>query len=264
MKLVRFMVAGKEAYGVLEDDVISLIDGCIYGEYEVTAEKYAINDVKLLPPVKPTNLIAVGMSYKKHIDEMAARSGNKISYPETPVIFFESPSSIIGNGETVILPDENRYPHIDLEGELAIVIGKKAKHISKEEALDYVLGYAVANDVSARNLPDVGGLWGIGLSKSLDTFNPIGPWIETEVANPNSLHLVTRVNGEVAQDSNTGDMLFTVEEYVSYCASRFTLQPGDVIITGTPEGVRPLKDGDLVEVTIEGIGTLSNPVVREK
>ncbi len=264
MKIMRFRVESKEHYGVLEGDQVRRIEGCIYGEHQVTDQAWPLSGVQVLAPTKPTNLIAVGKSYRKHIDEMALRSGTAPDYPEKPIIFFESPSSIIGSGETIRMPDAAIYPHIDLEGELAIVIGKRAKLVSKEEALDYVLGYTVANDVSARGLKDIGGLWGVGLSKSLDTFNPQGPVIETEVPNPNNLHLVTRVNGEITQDSYTGDMIFTIEDYVSYCSSRMTLLPGDVIITGTPAGVRPLKDGDLVEVSIEGIGTLVNPVVREK
>jgi len=264
MKLMRFSIDGKEQYGILEGGEVRVIDGCIFGEFKATDRKYPMAQVKVLAPTKPTNLIAVGKSYRKHIDEMAARQGTAPDYPEKPIIFFEATGSVIGSGETIILPDEKTYPHIDLEGELAIVIGKQAKQVRKEAALDYVLGYTIANDVSARGLPDIGGLWGVGLSKSLDTFNPQGPVIETEIANPNNLRLVTKVNGEIAQDSNTGDMIFTIEDYVAYCSSRLTLYPGDVIMTGTPAGVRPLKDGDLVEVTIEGIGTLANPVVREK
>jgi 2-keto-4-pentenoate hydratase/2-oxohepta-3-ene-1,7-dioic acid hydratase in catechol pathway len=264
MKLIRFAVGGSVRHGVLENGEIRAIDGCIFGEFAVTEQKYPLAQVKVLAPVQPTNLIAVGKSYRKHIDEMAARQGAAPDYPANPIIFFEAPGSIVGSGETIILPPEKKYPHVDLEGELAIVIGKKAKQVRKEDALDYVLGYTIANDVSARGLPDVGGLWGIGLSKSLDTFNPLGPVIETEIENPNNLRLVTRVNGEIAQDSNTEDMIFTVEDYVSYCSSRLTLHPGDVIMTGTPAGVRPLKDGDRVEVAIESIGTLVNPVRREK
>lgn len=264
MKLMRFSVDGKVQYGILEQGEVRAVDGCVFGEFAATERKYPLAQVKVLAPTQPTNLIAVGKSYRKHIEEMAARQGAAPDYPAKPIIFFEASGSVTGAGDTIVLPPEKDYPHVDLEGELAIVIGKKAKNIRKEEVLDYVLGYTVANDVSARGLPDIGGLWGIGLSKSLDTFNPLGPVIETEITNPNNLRLVTKVNGEIVQDSNTGDMIFTIEDYVAYCASRFTLHPGDVIMTGTPAGVRPLKDGDLVEISIEGIGTLANPVIREK
>ena len=261
MKLLRCKMGDEAFYGVLENETVKKIAGCPFADFSVTEEEYPLKEVTLLPPVEPKHLIAVGKSYRKHIDEMARRHGADPEYPVKPIFFFEAPGSIIASGESIELPPEGTCKQVDLEGELAIVIGKKAKNVSEEEALSYVLGYTVANDVSARGIPDIGGLWGIGLSKSLDTFTPLGPWVETEVANPNDLHIVTRVNGETAQDSNTGDMIFTVEEFVSYCSSRLTLYPGDVIITGTPDGVRSIYAGDRIEVTIEGIGTLSNPVV---
>ncbi len=262
MKIVRFEVNGKAVYGIHEDGKYWGIEGCPYGEWTRTETAYDPESVKLLAPVAPKHLIAVGKSYRKHIDEMAKRHGSEADYPVLPILFFEAPGSIVACGDSIVLPPEGTCQHVDLEGELAIVIGKKARNVSKEEALDHVLGYAVANDVSARGIPDIGGLWGVGLSKSLDTFTPVGPWIETEVGDPNNLRLVTRVNGEIAQDSNTGDMIFTVQDYVSYASSRITLHPGDVIITGTPEGVRPVKEGDLIEISIDNIGTLSNRVVR--
>ncbi len=261
MRLMRCKAGEAIFYGVLKENSVWRLTGCPYGDYSITEESYPLTDVVLLPPVEPKHLIAVGKSYRKHIDEMARRQGAEPDYPVKPIFFFEAPGSIVASGDPVILPPDGTCKQVDLEGELAIIIGKKAKNVSQDEALSYVLGYAVANDVSARGIPDIGGLWGIGLSKSLDTFTPLGPWIETEVSNPNNLRIVTRVNGEVAQDSNTGDMIFTVEEYVSYCSSRLTLYPGDVIITGTPDGVRPISRGDLVEITIDEIGTLSNPIV---
>jgi 2-keto-4-pentenoate hydratase/2-oxohepta-3-ene-1,7-dioic acid hydratase in catechol pathway len=261
MKLMRYKRGGDIFYGVLKDDQVWRLAGCPFGEYTISEEGYPLSDVSLLPPVEPKHLIAVGKSYRKHIDEMARRQGAEPDYPVKPIFFFEAPGSIIAADEPIVLPADGTCKQVDLEGELAIVIGKQAKNVSREDALSYVLGYTIANDVSARGIPDIGGLWGIGLSKSLDTFTPLGPWIETEISNPNNLHIMTRVNGEIAQDSNTGDMIFTVEEYVSYCSSRLTLYPGDVIITGTPDGVRPIHRGERVEITIDGIGTLSNPVV---
>ncbi len=263
MKLIRYKAEGFVQYGVVEGDYVKVISGCIFDQYTITSQTYSVTDIEILAPVQPTNLIAVGKSYRNHIDEMAARHGSAPDYPIKPIIFFEAPGSVTPAGAPIILPDKTTCPHVDLEGELAIVIGKRARNITVDQALEYVLGYTIVNDVSARGLKDIGGLWGIGLSKSLDTFTPMGPVIETEIEDPNRLQLVTRVNGVVTQDTNTSDMLFTVQEYVSYCSSRFTLLPGDVIMTGTPAGVRPIDNGDVVEISIEEIGTLKNPVIRE-
>ena len=261
MKLVRFKTGSEIKWGVYENNAVKSIKGCPYGEFTVTDEVFSPDDIEHLAPVSPKHLIAIGKSYRKHIDEMSLRRGVEAEYPTKPIFFFEAPGAIIAHGQNIVLPPEGTCSHVDLEGELAIVIGKKAKNVSQEEALEYVLGYTIANDVSARSIPDIGGLWGIGLSKSLDTFSPMGPWIETDVGNPNDLRIVTKVNGETAQDSNTKDMIFTVEEYVSYCSSRLTLYPGDVIMTGTPEGVRPIQAGDIIEISIDQIGALRNPVV---
>ncbi len=264
MKFVRFYDGEEEKEGIVLGDKIQEIEGCMFEDFSKKENFYSYSDVTLLPPVSPKHLIAVGKSYKEHIDEMAARRKDEPEYPKQPIFFFEAPGSISSHEKPIVLPKEGSCKQVDLEGELAIVIGKKGKNIKKENALDYVFGYTCANDVSARGIPDIGGLWGIGLSKSLDTFTPIGPAIETEVDDPNNLEISSRLNGEITQKSNTKDMIFTVEDFVSYCSSRLTLYPGDVIMSGTPAGVRPLKKGDQVEVSIEKVGVLKNTVDQEE
>ncbi|MCX7966199.1 MAG: fumarylacetoacetate hydrolase family protein [Syntrophorhabdaceae bacterium] len=198
----------------------------------------------------PTKIIAIGLNYHDHAKEM------NVSVPEYPLIFMKPPTTVIQNGESIIYPPQTKELHY--EGELGIVIKERAKNVSKEEAYCYIAGYTCANDVTARDLQRIDGQW--TRSKSFDTFCPLGPRIVSHIDILAGLEIITRVNGQVKQHSNTKNMIFNVFELVSFISHIMTLLPGDVIITGTPPGVGPLYIGDTVEVEIEGIGTLKNKV----
>lgn len=222
-----------------------------------------VREFTLLAPIVPAAILCIGLNYRRHAEEMKAR------IPQWPVLFFKNPSALQDPGAPIVIPRKLASTQVDFEGELAVVIGKECRNVTRENALDHVLGYTVSNDVSARDWQkDWGGSqWCRG--KSFDTFCPLGPWIVTtdEIPDPNTLHITTRVNGEVLQDSNTADMIFDVPSLIEFLSGDTTLPAGTVIITGTPEGVglgrtppRWLEKSDLVEVEIEKIGTLRNPV----
>ncbi len=261
MRVVRYQKNNKVCYGVLKEGEINPLEGDIFDKFVVSSPKIRREEVKLLAPVAPPNIIAIGLNYKKHADE----SGQ--TYPEKPLIFIKLTSSLIGPEDNIVLP-EMAPNEVDYEAELVIVIGKKAKNIKIDEVDKYILGYTCGNDVSARDCQQrLDQQWARG--KSFDTFCPLGPWIETELPDPDNCRIISRLNGKVMQDSSTSDMIFSTRDLVSYCSNNFTLYPGTVIMTGTPEGVgfarKPpvfLKSGDTIEVEIEGIGKLSNQVVR--
>ena len=262
MKIVRYRFQGEEVYGELRNDQIYKIKGNIFDKFKITSEKIALQDVRLLSPVKPPNIIAIGVNYKKHAEE----SGHNL--PDKPVIFIKATTAVIGPGEDIVLP-KVAPDEVDFEAELAIVIGKKAKNINKDEVSEYVLGYTCANDVSARDCQRrLDKQWARG--KSFDTFCPIGPYIETEL-DPDNCDIKSRLNNKIMQDTNTSDLIFDTAELVRYISSNMTLLPGTVILTGTPEGVgfarKPavfLQKGDIIEIEIKGIGVLSNKVIMEK
>jgi 2-keto-4-pentenoate hydratase/2-oxohepta-3-ene-1,7-dioic acid hydratase in catechol pathway len=207
------------------------------------------DDVRLLHPVVPEKLIAIGLNYRSHAEE------SELDIPAVPVVFAKFSSSLIGPGAEIVIPREETRP--DYEGELAVVIGRVCRDVPAEQAGAYVFGYTCANDVTARDLQATDGQW--ARAKGFDTFCPLGPWIETQL-DPSDLEIRTTVNGEVKQESRTSLLLHAVPALVSYAAAVMTLLPGDVLLTGTPEGVGPLDHGDQVSVTIEGIGTLTNRV----
>jgi len=261
MKIVRYQKNDQVFYGVLRDnDEISPIEGDLFGEFKISSHRVRKHDVKFLAPVIPLDVIAIGLNYKKHADE----SG--IDYPKRPLIFLKTSSSVVGPEDSIVIP-EMAPNEVDYEAELVIVIGKKAKNIEIEDVPEYVLGYTCGNDVSARDCQlRLDQQWARG--KSFDTFCPMGPWIETELPDPDNCRIISRLNGKDMQDSNTSDLIFNTRELVSYCSKNFTLHPGTVIMTGTPEGVgfarKPpifLKSGDVIEIEIENIGKLSNNVV---
>lgn len=212
-------------------------------------QEYSLDEITILSPVFPSKVVAVGLNYKDHADEL------NMEIPEEPIIFIKPPSTVIGHEDQIIYPPQTKNLHY--EAELAIVIGKKAERVSQENATDYVMGYTALNDITARDLQEKDGQW--TRSKSFNTFCPIGPWIETDM-NPNNLNISLRVNGDLKQDSNTKNLIFSVEKIVSFISHIMTLNPGDVIATGTPPGVGSLKVGDVVEVEIEDIGVLRNTV----
>ena len=205
---------------------------------------------KLLCPVKPYKVVALGLNYHLHIKEF-----DSSSIPKEPVIFIKPDTSVIGPGENIILP--KRSSRVDYEAELAFVISKDCKDISEEEADEYILGYTCLNDVTARDLQKIDGQW--TRAKGYDTFCPIGPSVVTGIE-PDNLEIKAILNGEVKQQGNTSDMIFTVKQTLSYISGIMSLKKGDVICTGTPSGIGPMSDGDTIEIYIEGIGSLINPV----
>jgi 2-keto-4-pentenoate hydratase/2-oxohepta-3-ene-1,7-dioic acid hydratase in catechol pathway len=261
MRLVRFTTKDKSArYGVVDDTKVYELTGDILGTWQKSGQSYDLDAVQLLAPVVPSNMLAIGQNYKAHVEE-----GND-KLPTAPLMFLKSTSCLNHPGSSIVLP-KAAPSQVDYEAELAVVIKKSARNVAEEEALDYVLGYSCANDVSARDCQRNDGQWARG--KSFDTFGPIGPWIETDL-NPSSLNIYCRINGQTFQSSNTSLMIFDVPYIISYLSSGMTLLPGTVIMTGTPSGcgfartpLVYLKTGDVVEVEIEGIGILRNSVSME-
>ena len=251
MKIVRISTASDEiAYGAVEPEGIRVHQGTPFLAWEPTETVIAFQEAQLLAPVFPTKVVAVGRNYADH----AAELGNEV--PEEPLIFLKPPTSVIGPGTPIVLPAASGEVHH--EAELAIVVGKVARKVRAEDASSYIIGYTAANDVSARDLQRTDGQW--TRAKGFDTFCPLGPALETEL-DPQGLSVVCRVNGEVRQEATTDDMIFGVGEILEYVSAVMTLLPGDVILTGTPSGVGPIEAGDFVEVEVERIGILGNPVM---
>ena len=249
MKWVRFQRDGQEWMGIWKENGIYPVEGEMFGSYTVTEEAVAHDDVRLLAPLTPNKLIAIGRNYAAH----AAEGGKPV--PKEPMIFLVSPTAVIGPEEEIYLP--NRVDRIDHEAELAVVIGKRGKAIPRERAREYIFGYICGNDVSNRVLQKKDGQF--TRAKSFDTFKPLGPWIETEL-DPSDLRIRLDVNGEVRQDGRTSEMVHSIPVLVEAISAVFPLEPGDVILTGTPSGVGPLQPGDQVRMEIEGIGALSHRV----
>jgi 2-keto-4-pentenoate hydratase/2-oxohepta-3-ene-1,7-dioic acid hydratase in catechol pathway len=249
MKIVRFLHKGKERFGVVEGDHIQEAEGAMFGQFHRTRQGYPLEEVKLLPPVMPSKIVAIGLNYKDHASEV------KIELPDEPLIFLKPGSAVIGHLDHIIYPPMSR--RVDFEGELGIVIKKVAKAVPKEKADEFILGYTCCNDVTARDLQGKDGQW--TRAKGFDTFAPLGPWIETEI-DPTHLKLETFLNGERKQASDTSHLIFPPRRLVSFISRIMTLYPGDCIATGTPSGIGPMNVGDTVEVRIEGIGSLVNLV----
>jgi 2-keto-4-pentenoate hydratase/2-oxohepta-3-ene-1,7-dioic acid hydratase in catechol pathway len=241
-------------YGIVEGDgpgaIVTAISGHPFAAPARTDDRRALEDVHLLTPFLPSKVVAIGKNYAAHAREMGGEP------PDRPVVFLKPSTAVIGPNDPIQLPRDS--DRVDYEGELAVVIGKVCRDLRREQVPDAVLGYTCANDVTARDQQQSDGQWTRG--KGHDTFCPIGPWVETEL-DPSDLQLQTRLDGVVKQDSRTSLLLRDVADLVSYVSAFMTLLPGDVLLTGTPEGVGPMQAGSTVEVTIEGIGTLSNPVV---
>ena len=249
MKILRIKYKERVSYGILEGEKVLLVEGDLFSGFNEFGSLIPLEEVKLLPPVEPTKIIGVGLNYRDHAEEVG------LEVPSEPLIFLKPSTSVIGPEEPIIIPPSSQ--RVDYEGELAIVISKRAKGVSPEEAHKYILGYTCFNDVTARDIQLREKQW--TRAKGYDTFAPLGPWIETEI-DPMNLNLETLVNGERRQLSNTRNLIFNPFELVSFISHIMTLLPGDIIATGTPSGIGPLREGDVVEVRIEGIGTLRNPV----
>jgi 2-keto-4-pentenoate hydratase/2-oxohepta-3-ene-1,7-dioic acid hydratase in catechol pathway len=257
MRIIRFVARGRAKYGILTRDTIRGLRGSPFSHFQhlnspsvFDGSTYSLDKVRLLSPCLPSKIVCLGLNYRSHIEEM------KLPIPSVPLIFLKPSTAVTGPDDKILLPRD--WKRIDFEGELGVVIGKKAKDVPEEAAKEYILGYTCFNDVSDRNAQAADGQW--TRAKGHDTFAPIGPWIETE-ANPDSLKLETYLNGELRQSASTSDLIFGISKLVSFISSIMTLLPGDVIATGTPSGVGPMKPGDIVEIRIEKIGTLKNFVI---
>jgi 2-keto-4-pentenoate hydratase/2-oxohepta-3-ene-1,7-dioic acid hydratase in catechol pathway len=252
LKLIRFLKNDQPGYGLIEGEAIYAIEGPFFGKFRQGEKVATLTEVRLLAPCQPTKILAIGLNYRTH----AAEAGMDV--PSEPLVFSKPPSSVIGPLQPIVYPILSQQ--VDYEGELAVVIGRRARNVSPEKAHDFVLGYTCGNDVTARDLQRRDDQW--TRTKGFDTFCPLGPYIVTDL-DPTHLAIRTQVNGEIRQSATTADMVFSVAELISYVSQVMTLEPGDVILTGTPAGVGPLQPGDVVEVEIEGIGTLRNPVVSQ-
>jgi 2-keto-4-pentenoate hydratase/2-oxohepta-3-ene-1,7-dioic acid hydratase in catechol pathway len=250
MKLVRFD-AGKGPFaGVLDNDAITGLEGDFFGDLKPLNTRWRASEVKLLAPCMPSKVVAVGLNYRDHAKEM------KLPFPDEPILFLKPPTAVIGPGDAIVSPPG--AGRVDYEAELGVVIKRTAKNVDSAEAGDYILGYTCANDVTARDLQKKDVQW--TRAKSFDTFCPIGPWIEADL-DPSDVLVEAYLNSERKQSSRTGQLIFKVPFLVSFISRVMTLEPGDLIITGTPSGIGPMQPGDTVEVRIEGIGSLKNSVI---
>lgn len=257
MRLVRYQFKSEAPqFGWIHEDRVGPIAGTPFGEYRREEANLALNAVRLLAPVLPGKILCVGRNYIAHAKE------HNVDVPEVPMLFLKPPSSVIGPEDPVLLPPQSQQ--VEHESELAVVIGKRGRWISTENASEYIFGYTIGNDVTARDLQRRDGQWTRG--KGFDTFCPLGPWIETEF-DPADALITCYVNhgerNEMRQMGSTRDMVFQVHQLIAFASSVMTLEPGDVLLTGTPAGVGPLLDGDTIEITIEGLGILRNPVANE-
>ena len=251
MRIARFVAPTGLSWGVVESDEVAAIDGHPFAAITFTGARWPLAELRMLSPILPSKVVAVGRNYADHAREM----GNVV--PETPLLFLKPSTSVTGPSDRIAYPVK-LTDRVDYEGELAVIIGRLCRDVPKERAYDVVFGYTCANDVTARDLQLKDGQW--TRAKGFDTFCPLGPWMET-ATDPSDLGITTRVNGEVRQHARTRELLWDVPSLIEYISSVMTLLPGDVLLTGTPEGVGPLTDGDEVSVTVESIGTLTNKVV---
>jgi len=253
VRYIQFEREGKVFFGALEGKVVSPLTGVAWGPYEVAGEVSSIREVRLLAPVRPGNIFCVGRNYRDHAKELGSE------LPTEPVIFLKGVNSLLGPGGEIRLPGWTG--RVDYEGELAVVIGKTCRDVSEGEAPEAIFGLTCLNDVTARELQKKDS--NLTRSKSFDTFCPIGPWI-VDSRDAAGRKIVTRLNGAVVQSASTDMMIFSVPRIISHISRFATLRPGDVIATGTPAGVGPLKKGDRIEVEVEGIGTLENSCTEDQ
>jgi 2-keto-4-pentenoate hydratase/2-oxohepta-3-ene-1,7-dioic acid hydratase in catechol pathway len=250
MKFARFEHKGTVSFGMVKEEKIILLHGSLFDTYEETGMQYALSDVKLLPPVVPTKIVCIGMNYREHIEEIGAE------VPEKPHIFLKPPSSLIGHEDAIIFP--RGAERVDYEGELALVIKDEMKDVPEDEALNHILGCSCFNDVTERAIV-MKNTRDLILAKGFDTFSACGPYLVTNL-DPNNLEVKTYLNGKLMQHDNTSNCVFTVQHILSHICQCMTLYPGDIVITGTPKGIAPMKPGDVVEVEVEGVGRLRNMV----
>ena len=255
MRIARFTTGEDPAYGLVDgagEKIAEITGDPLYQRIELTGAVHDLADVRLLAPVIPrSKVIGIGKNYAEHAREMGGEA------PQTPLMFLVPNTAVIGPGDPVVMPPQTS--EVGYEGELAVVIGRLCRNVDAGDALDFVFGYTIANDVTARDLQRSDGQW--ARAKGFDTFCPLGPWIETDL-DPSAQRIVTMLDGAIVQDGPTSDMVHDVASLVAFASEAFTLLPGDVILTGTPAGVGLVDAGQRVDVDIDGIGVLSNPFVR--
>ncbi len=250
MRIVRYAYKDEApTYGWLLEEKVGAISGSIFGDYRRQEVELPLPSVRLLAPAEPSKIICIGRNYVEHAKEHNAE------VPKVPLIFLKPPSAVIGPGEAILLPPQSQQ--VEHEAELVVVSGKRGKNILTEQAHDYIYGYTIGNDVTARDLQRSDGQW--TRSKGFDTFCVFGPWIDTDFDASDAV-ITCRVSGQPRQMASTRDMVFNVSQLIAFISSIMTLEPGDLIFTGTPAGVGPLNEGDEVVVEIEGLGRLTNPV----
>ena len=250
MKVARFSNGAEPRFGIVDGPELAVLKGHpLVAGYQTTGERIPLKEVKLLAPTIPSKIVCIGKNFADH----AAEIGEEVTIE--PLIFFKPSSSIIGHGDAIVIPPQSKQ--VELEAELCLVIGKLAKNVSEEKALEYLWGVTIANDVTARDLQFGDGQW--ARSKGFDTFCPLGPWVETEFV-PDGQVIESRINGEIRQNVAITEMVHKIPTIISYVSKNMTLLPGDIILTGSPAGISVINSGDLIECEIEGIGILSNPV----
>ncbi|MGB2755335.1 MAG: fumarylacetoacetate hydrolase family protein [Phycisphaerae bacterium] len=254
MRLVRFLVGSEVRYGIVEQDRVRELLRPYWEGLVPMQTTHALAEVQLLAPSRPAKMLCMGLNYRDHAEEMGK------PLPDEPVLFMKPTTALLGPGQPIVYP--RMAGRVDHEAELAIVIRRRCRSVPIEDADACILGYTCFNDVTARDLQSKDGQW--TRAKSFDTFGVAGPWIETEVGDPNRLAVTCRVGGEVRQRSSTDRLAFNCQFLVSWCSRIMTLEPGDIIATGTPSGIGPLEPGDTVEVEVENVGVLRNPVVAER
>ncbi|MFF3018883.1 fumarylacetoacetate hydrolase family protein [Streptomyces sp. NPDC057939] len=266
MRIARFSIDGNVAFGAVEGDaapgaggelVLDIIKGIPFADFELSGTKVPLAKVRLLPPVLPNKIVAVGRNYAEHAAELGNSVADAQGRLEPPLTFFKPSTSVVGSGDPITYPSFSQDLHH--EAELAVVIGRMCREVPKERVKDVILGYTCANDVTARDVQQREKQW--ARAKGFDSSCPLGPWIETDL-DPSDLTIQCTVNGEQRQLGRTSDMVRSIEDLIVHISEAMTLLPGDVILTGTPAGVGPLNVGDEVAVTIEGIGTLTNKVIK--
>ena len=258
MKLVRFEEPATRTgrWGVVEGDSVRALAGAPYEKIETTPDVYPLSALRLLAPVEPSKIVCGGLNYYGHAKEVG------VPVPKVSACFLKPPSSLVGQNDAIVYPPETE--RLEYEAELAVVIKRRMRNVAPAAVRDHVLGYTCANDVTARDIQVEGGnFMNLCVSKSFDTFCPLGPWLVTDL-DPTDLSLRLTVDGKLRQDSRTADMIFPVDVMLSYFSHIMTLLPGDLILTGTPQGIGRMEVGQVCEVTIEGIGTLRNPIVASE
>jgi 2-keto-4-pentenoate hydratase/2-oxohepta-3-ene-1,7-dioic acid hydratase in catechol pathway len=250
VKVARFSNGAEPRFGIVDGPELVVLKGHpLVAGYQTTGERIPLKEVKLLAPTIPSKIVCIGKNFADH----AAEIGEEVTVE--PLIFFKPSSAIIGHGDAIVIPPQSKQ--VELEAELCLVIGKLAKNVSEEKALEYLWGVTIANDVTARDLQAGDGQW--ARSKGFDTFCPLGPWVETEFV-PDGQVIESRINGEIRQNVAITEMVHKIPTIISYVSKNMSLLPGDIILTGSPAGISVINSGDLIECEIEGIGILSNPV----